>query len=508
MTESDTSAADRQLLAEPSRQSPLALVFIAWRFFRQFQTIGIGAVFLLFTGRLSGPLLGAAIALACIALAVSVLAWWRYVFCIDGDELIVTKGVVAVERLSIPFNRVQSASIEQKFLHRPVGLVSVAIDTAGSSEAEFEIDAVPRAKAEALQRLVSISQGSRQGQTDSFNDGSSPAAIAADVRADGPVVKATESEVIIHRGWRELVRIGLAKWPWTGLVAFVPLLTVADDLFDYVDIEFSTDDVPIEPNFSFQFFLSTLGALVGVTVLGAILQVARQFLSNWDLKLLRTGDGLRRTAGLLNKTSRASSLTRIQSLKVHQSVLQRIFRIRKVQLSTIGDGDLQIPGAVPHELAGLRQLVFGSADPPALDQAVSPIMIIREVRIMALLVLAAMVAIVVIGASPWFWFVAVLLPIQLAASYWKWSKRRWSYSPSKMAELHRFFDTDSTEIEPFKAQTVEVEQSIFERRRGLATITVRLAEGRLSVPLIDESQARQIRDSILYQAESDPRAWM
>ncbi len=503
----DTTA-DRQILSEPSRQSPLALVFIAWRFFRQFQTIGIGAVVLLFTGRLSGPLLAAAIALAGIALVFSVLAWWRYVFQVEGDELVVSKGLLAVERLSIPLNRVQSASIEQKFLHRPVGLVSVAIDTAGSSDAEFEIDAIPRAKAEALQRLVSISsQASSTARSDGGADGAATGGSVSGP-ADSPHTGSAAEEVVLQRTWKDLVRIGLARWPWAGFIAFVPLVTVADDLFDFVEVDFDEQNLPVEPRLEPGFFLQVAAALLAVTALGAALQVGRQFLSNWNLTLSLTGNGLRRTAGLFNKTSRASSLTRIQSLKIHQSVLHRLFGIRKVQLSTIGDGDLQIPGSRGEEITRLRQLAFSSSKEPALDRPVSAIMILREVRLVSLLVLGGLVGLVVADAPRWWWFIVLVIPIQTAASYRKWRKRRWSYSPGRMAEFQSFLNVDSTEIQPFKAQTVSIEQSIFERRRGLATITVRLAEGRLSIPLIDEREACRIRDSILYQAETDPRAWM
>ena len=138
-----------------TRQSPVAVVFIALRFLRNLGAVNI--VFFLVvigSGRLPFALLGVG-TVAVVALAIyTVLAWWRFVFTIEADELLVARGVVAQERLTIPLDRVQSVSINQRFLHRLIGVVSVAVDTAGSSDAELEIDAVDRSRAEALQRLA------------------------------------------------------------------------------------------------------------------------------------------------------------------------------------------------------------------------------------------------------------------------------------------------------------------------------------------------------------------
>ena len=149
-------ASDRMLLAAPTRQSPAALVFIAWRFVRR---LGWSAIAALAVFVFRGPegfgvgIVGVAAATALVI--ASALSWWRFTFQVDGDEIIVRRGVLAVERLVIPLDRVQSVSTDQRLMHRLFDLVSVAVDTAGSSGAEFEIDAIDRPRAEALRRVAS-----------------------------------------------------------------------------------------------------------------------------------------------------------------------------------------------------------------------------------------------------------------------------------------------------------------------------------------------------------------
>ena len=121
----------------------MAIVFLAFRTIRQIGVVqlvvGIGfavsqspsfALVLVIV-----PLVGMAF------LAIAGLSWWRYTFQVVDDELRVNRGVLSQQSLSVPLDRIQSVSLEQKLLHRPFGLVQVSLDTAGTENAEFTIDA-------------------------------------------------------------------------------------------------------------------------------------------------------------------------------------------------------------------------------------------------------------------------------------------------------------------------------------------------------------------------------
>ena len=67
-----------------------------------------------------------------------------------------TRGVLRIDRLTVDVSRIQSIAIEQELLHRLTDLVKVVVDTAGSSQAEFTIDAISRPIAEELQRQATV----------------------------------------------------------------------------------------------------------------------------------------------------------------------------------------------------------------------------------------------------------------------------------------------------------------------------------------------------------------
>jgi len=61
----------------------------------------------------------------------------------------------------------------------------------------------------------------------------------------------------------------------------------------------------------------------------------------------------------------------------------------------------------------------------------------------------------------------------------------------------------------FKVQSVKLKQSIFQRRKGLATIKLYTAGGKiLTMPFIAESLARELYNYLLFNVESGNRKWM
>jgi putative membrane protein len=52
-----------------------------------------------------------------------------------------------------------------------------------------------------------------------------------------------------------------------------------------------------------------------------------------------------------------------------------------------------------------------------------------------------------------------------------------------------------------------VTQSRYQRRKGLASLRMHMASGRVSIPYIKHAQAQQLRDYILYRVESSQKAW-
>lgn len=488
---------DHDLLARPLRQSPVALVFIAWRFLRRVGMINIGAALVFaITSGFSVGLWIAAVLGAMAILVYSLLSWWRFTFVVSRDELVVTSGVMSVERLVIPLDRVQSVSIDQRLLHRVVGLVSASVDTAGSTGAEFEIAAIDVGTAEALRRVASDARVASSATPD-----------AGAVTGQAPPAVLVPDQVLMRRSPGDLALAGATRLPWAGLAVLAPLVALGDDVDALGGVGNGIGSV-VERwtggGATGGVIVIAVLVIAAAAVFGALLQMVREVVTNWNLTLHRTATGLRRTAGLLNKTSRSSTLRRVQAIVTGDTPPQRWLGFTTLTLKTFGDNDIGLPGSRPEDVDRLREIVFGTSAPPPLNRRITRwfvFLAVRNITVVALLVTFAL----------WFrvgWSAMILLavvPLRWVVATYQWGRRRWGLDHERIAESYELLRRHTAETPLIKAQVVTVSQSFFERRRGLATVRIQTADGFLAVPLIDREVAMAVRDRVLYAVETDRR---
>jgi len=485
-------------LDSPIRQSPIAVVFIAIKFFRRLGVFNAGAVaFALVSGlstqRLLFSLTGASI-LFLISLTTLLLSWWRFTFWVEGDQLQVRKGILSEQKLTIPLDRIQNISIDQKLLHRPLGLVSVNVETAGSEEVELEISATTLPIAESLRQTVGSSEH-RPANTVTSGDHIQDSLLVED------------ETVITSRSIFDLIKIGLGSLPWAGLVIIGPF---ADEILSRFGIDEDVEGI-FSKVFELSFYkivLIIFALFIGATTLGFTFQILRSLTTNWKLKLTYGPNGLHRTAGLLNKTSKSSRPVRVQSIVTHQNLLQKTLGILKISLPIIGKGDIFLPGSNKSELAELRKIISGWENAPSFDRRISKSYIFLKVRNTSVIVLLITCVIFYFYRQPLIFLSLLLIAYEMFETYRYWNKFRWSLEPNRIASYSEVFSKATLEMDLVKAQSVTVRQSFFQRRRSLANVQILGAEHRLEIPMVPLSEANQVRDFALYHVESSNRPWM
>lgn len=480
-------------LNQPQRQSPLAIVFLALRVLRSLGVaqLLIGALFL-FRAPLDGPLIAVPFVVILLFGAYSAAAWWRYTFQLIDGELVVVKGVIGVDRLTVPVDRIQSLSIDQQLLHRITGLVQVTVDTAGSAEAEFSIDAISRSVAEELQRLTVIATPIQSA---------APTTEAAPVGAGPPPPAPPDEHVVFTHSGQRLVRAALTMWPLTGLIVLGPLVAFGEQYLRQISDRLGTVDVSAD---RFAWWWVPVG-LVGFLTFSVLLNIVRVLLQDWQLTLRANPTSLRRTSGLLSRTSKASSVARVQVVSSAQNPLQQRAGLRTVGLSTIGEGDLALIGCDDTQFDVIRDLA-GSSSNMALERRIHPAQIFLAVRNMTVFV-------TVLVAGAWFavgWW--AVLGYLIVPFIWFAQRRhvqnfRWGIA-TELASFTHVFDAGTQQALLRKTNAVRVTQSIFQRRRGLGYLHLVTAAGTISIGMIPIDEARVVRDVILAAAETDHRPWM
>jgi putative membrane protein len=498
-------------LSIAQRQSPLAMMFLGLRAIR---SIGITQLLILVLFVFRGPFAGALAILPALAILVfsglSALAWWRYTFQLTDGEFIVVKGVIRMNRLTVPIERIQSIAIDQPLLHRLTGLVKVTIDTAGSAATEFTIDAIGRPVAEELQRAVvtasvvaAPSNGARQFDGIGLPP-PSPESAAAHPLAPPLLHTSADDRPVFTHNPRRLFDTAITMWPLAGLIVLGPLIALGGDLAGEI-----IDRIPVLDNVdtaTFRWWFIPVGVLVFV-LLSAVLNVVRLFLQDWQMTLRVTPTSLRRTSGLLSRTSTATSVARVQVISSTQNPLQQQAGLQVVGLSNVGEGDLSLPGCDDGQFHTVTMLA-GSTPIEQLDltRRVHPAQIWLGVRNTAvqMLVIAGLGFFVV---GWWSTLAFTIVPI-----VWLMQRRhvrnfRWALG-TELATFSRVIDTGTHQALLRKANSVRVSQTLFERRRGLGRVHLNTAAGAVSVGMLPISEACAVRDIVLHAAETDRRPWM
>ena len=385
-------AVERSPLESPQRQSLWAVGFLALRTIRQIGVIQIGLAIGFLIARLPSllALAGVVALIGVVLFVVATLQWWRYTFHIVGDELVVERGVLQRQTLSIPLGRVQSVSLEQKLLHRIVSLVQISLDTAGTETAEFVIDAVERPVAVELQRVVANYRGS-----------SRPSHASDDVEDVSP----PHEQVHVKHAPARILQVALTQTPFAGLVLIAPLFAFASEIGEYIPFDLPELEAR-DPGAWLIWFVPAI--LLGGFLVSVLLNLVRVLLTEWDLTIRSTASGLRRDAGLLSTTSIAAPVPRVQMLSLRQGLLERAASLRTVRLDTIGATNFVVPGCSEAQAQTLRSVVLvDSAGVNRLDERVSTAQVFRDTRNAA--VGAALVGLVLWFFVGWWSLLVTLL---------------------------------------------------------------------------------------------------
>ena len=103
---------------------------------------------------------------------------------------------------------------------------------------------------------------------------------------------------------------------------------------------------------------------------------------------------------------------------------------------------------------------------------------------------------------------ALAWPLPVLLAVWQtWRRRGYLADDDGLASRRGLFGYAVDAFLFRKAQGATVSRSPLQRRNGLASLTVHLASGDVTVPYIDFATACRLRDYLLFKVESSRRPW-
>ncbi|MFP9193523.1 PH domain-containing protein [Natronosalvus vescus] len=397
----------------------------------------------------------------------------RFEYALTDDTFDVVSGVVSRRDREVPLRRVQNVDVRQTALHRVLGIAAVHVETAGGSRTEVTLRYVDEAEARRLTRELRSGSGS-SAEAPSVEDADEP-----DSEEHGDARGAAEREQELFAIERhELAILCLFTIdPGASLLGGIALSFASGfDPTTLVPVDILESDLPGTG-------LAAIGWALLLFLLAAwVLSALVTFTRYYGFRLTRVGDELHYERGLVQRYSGTIPLEKVQTITITQSVPFRWGGYASLGVETAGYGPEQsgsrgtesaIPLATYPRVVRLARSIepFDQPDlerPPLRAReryAVRYIGVICLVLVVGYL-LAAQTAVV----RDWYAFAPLLVLVPLAA-HLKWRNRGFQLGERYFVAQTGFWRRSTKIVPYYRVQSVLYSQTVFQRRRHLASVT-------------------------------------
>jgi putative membrane protein len=500
------------------RLAPAAIIHFIVQFFVQLLKQGIQGLLplaaVLFTAGEDRWVVISAIAIggAVVLLAGAVLSYLKFKFRLSGETFLIHKGVFKRKRLSLGYDRIQNVVIKQPVYFRPFNLVVLVIESAGSSGEEVSLAGIPRSLAEEIRTAVFARRKEAKESAAATQEATSePQSVEDDVQE------------IIRQPVPELIRYGLSNnqvWVFAGVVTGAMAQIEWEDLWFYEQIEKVGNEIAA--------FGQTGALIIGISGVLAIFLLLLTFsaigaiIIYFDYHLTRAGGRFHRTKGLFEKQESSLPEGKIQALVMRQAWPAKLLKRFHLELKQVGfsgmgaDGNVHtnqnkflVPSVTRSFAGDFSKILYPDFDwneqhLKAIDPSFT-----RKVVLWIMLPIAALptTSLSIIFAPQ---FLGLLLVPFLLWPFVALRRRRYGYLRTNTHGLLRsgFVGHKLTAFPFYKVQTVQLWQSPGQRRKRLATLTIKLAGTSCTIPYMPLAEAEAWRDRILFEIERSNRTWM
>ena len=430
------------------------------------------------------------------------LGWYRLRYKIGDSDVKVEQGILSRQARSVPYDRIQDVSLEQKLVPRLLGLVEVKFETGAGGKEELKLAYVSEAEGERLRETV-------RGLVE-HEHAHDPAVPATD---EAPAEVAAPSRTLFAMGPGRLFTYGLFNF---SLVVFAALIGVAQqfefllpfDLWDYIASFFTEESLDGAGSYISSLDMAHrigtvaygLGALV---VLGIGTGVVRTFVRDWEFLLERTAKGFRRRRGLLTKTDVVMPVHRVQALIVKTGILRRRFGwhglsfVSLAQDSKSANHDVA-PFARMDEIAPIAaEAGFSLPDEAGQWRRASPKYYTDKAVLVGGVVTLAAMGNIAFG-NLWIGLgIALLAVVMVLREYFLWNFDRHALDPVQVLSRRGWLAPRLAIANRVKLHSVEIAQGPLARWRGYCDLKFGMAGGSFSFDGLALDDAQKLRAAVL-----------
>lgn len=288
-----------------------------------------------------------------LILAISIINYWFFTFYFDHEKIQINSGLIFKKKLTLYFERVQEANLEQAVYFRPFELWALKLESAGSSKEEIILPGIKHLLASELKQKVLDAQKNPAQKVIASQTESTSIDNVESINEPAPLRYQIKLDVI------DLFRYGLMHNTLIYYVAILaPVLSQNENFWRNIS-NWIGDSWAAQELMS---YLNTHNLWVGMLVvclLIALLFLAVYALSillalvkYWDYNLTVEGDRFQYQAGLLNKLASGFRQHKLQTLVVKQSLIARLLKrysieVKQTNEAKIKQGEINMGFVIP-----------------------------------------------------------------------------------------------------------------------------------------------------------------
>ena len=424
------------------------------------------------------------------------LRWRRLTYTVGVSDIRMESGLLSRSARSVPYERIQDVSLEQKLVPRLFGLVEVKFETGAGGGEDIALAYLQEAEGERLRELV---RSRRESEP-----------VRGEAGAEAAAEPAPDARLLHAMSPRRVITFGLFEFSLAVVTVVAGFAQQVDFLLPFEIWDWNAWREQLSGPGQWLAGLGFLAQVIGgvlaassLLLVGVVTGVVRTALREWGFRLERTDKGLRRRRGLLTRTDLVMPVHRVQALRLGTGFVRRLFGWHSLKLVSLASDS----GSANHEAMPFAQMEeitpvvaeTGFHLPPGntdwrrssrryrFDEFLFGLGLMLAIT--AILLVADQIAfapIPLLGGGAWF----------AIHEYLRWRWDRHAIGERQLYTRHGWFAPQLAIASREKLQSVEIVRNPIARLRGYADIHFGLAGGRLRMKGIELEEARRIRDAV------------
>lgn len=475
------------------------------------------------------------------------LQYWVYRYALDDNEIVVREGVLVKNVRHVKYERIQNLNLSRNPLHRLFGVAQLELESASGGKPEAVMRVVSMAAVEQIREKVLQSKAAVQ-QSEAIDaneyrtnddlkynhhlsDDSMLGSNAATANTGGFANNQASgsNNTLLKLPLVELVKAGIISNKGMLVVAFAFGLLgqtgALEKFFDSVESKMNVWFDSFQFNFDDPLIIS-LSIIIGIIafiVVIRLLSIIFMVFTYYGFELQRNGDKLAAQYGLLTQLNATVPKQRIQLVSIVENVLHRAFNRMAVRIATAG-GNVAQQGGGGKTLRWIAPII-ATNQLDAFIHAIQPY-VSRQVDDWKLVefsgwkritrVYASWVTVVILGASFQFgWhalWLTVLYPWIILYARKTVASMRYGLSSNALLFESGWLIKHKTMVPISKIQSIQLDENPFDRRTGMASVSVDVAgldlnRHHIRIRFLDREVAQSLINDLYYQVSDTIYRW-